>query len=176
MGLFDTPQTTLLVFGQIVTVVVAIIALVGNIGARKVKTPADDLARAEFAYTKIKERLAEVDGDRKFLSETNEALREALQRADNEATATIEEKRNLRRLIEQGDQRIAELESANRVLNARLENIAEKVRTHQPITLTDVYGGSNVVDITTGSLEVTDHLGLGDVEMTQTRNDLRHKA
>ena len=135
-----SPQQTGLDITSYITLAVAVIALISTFITKKTKSPADELAKADFAYTKIKERLEEVDADRSYLQSVVDALREQLRTFDKDATTDMKEKSNLRDLVEQGEERIRSLLSENRILEARLELIAQKVRDDEPITLEDVYG------------------------------------
>lgn len=135
-----SPQQTGLDITSYVTLAVAVIALVSTFITKKTKSPADELAKADFAYTKIKERLEEVDKDRGYLQSVVDALREQLRKADSDAGSDMAEKATLRDLVEQGEGRIRDLMRENRILEARLSSIAQKVRDDKPITLEDVYG------------------------------------
>lgn len=147
----DTPQNFALNLTSYVSIVVALIALVGTFVSRKVKSPADELARADFAYKKISERLEEVNNDRKYLQSVIDTLRSQLTKFDTDAALSMEDRRKLRLLVKQGEDRIEQLFEENKVLQDRLGNIAEKVRLGQLITLADVYGIDN--DVHTPTLE-----------------------
>lgn len=136
----DSLQQTGLDITSYVTLLVAIIALVSSVITKKAKSPADELAKADFAYTQIKERLEEVNKDRAYLQSVVDALRLRARQTDKDATADMLEKQTLRELAEQGEDRIRKLERENTMLNQRLERIAEKVKNDEPITLGDVYG------------------------------------
>lgn len=142
----NTPQQAGLNLTAYVTLAVAVIALVSNFIQRKVKTPADELARADFAYRKIQERLEEVNKDRTYLQEVVDSLRLQLRKADTEAGSDMDEKNQLRNLVEQGELKIRTLTSENAELNNRLHSIADKVRNGEPITLSDVYGNVTEID------------------------------
>lgn len=144
---------------QYITLAVAVIAAVGAFVSKKAKTPADELARADFAYRKIEERLTEVDKDRTYLNEVVAALREQLRKADDDANESMEEKRKLRALVDLGEERIRQLMEENAALQKRIDNITAKVKAGEPITLQDVYG--NVSAITPPLAD-----DLGDLEFT----------
>ena len=162
----DTPQNIALNFTSYVSIIVALIALVGTFVSRKMKSPADELARADFAYKKIAERLEEVNSDRKYLQSVIDTLRTQLDKFDKDATISMEDRRKLRNLVNEGEERIEQLGEENRVLQERLDNIAEKVRLGQPITLSDVYGIDN--DIHTPTLE--------EIELTTPPADVEGMA
>lgn len=136
----ESPQNIGLQLTQYASIIVALIALLGTFLSRKVKSPADELARADFAYKKIKERLDEVDSDRSYLQSVVDTLRVQLTKMDADAMLSMEDKRQLRKLVDEGERRIGQLQDENAVLQERLRNIAEKVRQNVPITLSDVYG------------------------------------
>lgn len=159
-----TPQQAGLDITSYITLAVAVIALISTFITKKTKSPADELAKADFAYTKIKERLEEVDKDRAYLQSVVDALRERMRKVDIEAGVDMEERRNLRELVEQGEDRIRTLLGENKLLQYRLENIAQKVKEDRPITLEDVYG--NVDPIPSGQLDP-------ETEMTQTPGAIR---
>lgn len=135
-----SPQQAGLDITSYITLAVAVIALVSTFIQKKAKSPADELAKADFAYTKIKERLEEVDKDRSYLQSVVDALRERTRQLDKDANSDMAEKSKLRDLVETGEERIRGLQTENRTLQARLEMIAQKVRDDEPITLEDVYG------------------------------------
>jgi len=151
-----TPQNIALNLTSYVSIIVAFIALVGTFISRKVKSPADELARADFAYKKISERLDEVNSDRKYLQSVIDTLRTQLTKFDTDATLSMEDRRILRKLVVDGEERVEQLAEENRILQDRLRDIAEKVRLGQQITLSDVYGIDN--DTPTPALE--------DIELT----------
>lgn len=158
----DTTQNSWLNITSYVSIVVALIALVGTFVSRKVKSPADELARADFAYKKINERLEEVNKDRVYLQSVIDTLREQLRKLDQEAGISIDDKRNLRRLVTEGERRIEELSEQRDALQDRLDKIADKIRLGQVITLADVYGDD--LDIRTPTLE--------EIELTVPPQDL----
>jgi septal ring factor EnvC (AmiA/AmiB activator) len=119
-----------------------VLALIGTVASRKVRTPADELARADFAYKKIAERLEEVNKDRAYLQSVIDMLRTQLTKLDIDAIISLEDKRKLRNLIDEGELRIQRLIEENGELHTRLSSIAEKVRNGKVITLYDVYGSS----------------------------------
>lgn len=147
----DNPQNIALNISSYVSIIVALIALIGTFISRKIKSPADELARADFAYKKIAERLEEVNNDRKYLQSVIDTLRDQLTKFDKDATISMEDRRKLRNLVNEGEHRIEQLGDENRILQDRLGNIAEKVRIGLPITLSDVYGIDN--DLHTPTLE-----------------------
>lgn len=160
-----TPQQTGLDITSYLTLAVALIALVSTFVQKKAKSPADELAKADFAYTKIKERLEEVDKDRAYLQSVVDALRERMRKVDIEAGVDMEERRQLRDLVDQGEERIRTLVGENRELQGRLENIAQKVKEDRPITLEDVYG--NVTPIGSGHMDE-------ETEQTQPRSAIQN--
>ena len=147
----ESPQNIALNISSYVSIIVALIALIGTFISRKIKSPADELARADFAYKKIAERLEEVNNDRKYLQSVIDTLRDQLTKFDKDATISMDDRRKLRNLVGEGEHRIEQLGEENRILQDRLGNIAEKVRIGVPITLSDVYGIDN--DIRTPTLE-----------------------
>lgn len=155
----ESPQQIGINITSYVTLAVAVITLIGTFVSKKTRTPADELAKADFAYTKIRERLTEVDADRSYLSSVVDALRSQLQKADDDASLDMEEKRKLRALVTAGDFRIQELTRQNGELHDRLTAIAEKVRMGQHITLVDVYGNVSTITPAMGN-------DLGDLELT----------
>lgn len=155
----DSPQQVGLNITNYVTLAVAILALIGTFVTKKAKTPADELARADFAYKKIEERLTEVDKDRSYLNEVVSALREQLAKADDDANESMEEKRKLRLLVAAGDARIDELMRENKALQDRIDAITTKVKNGQPITLADIYGNVSTMTPALGN-------DLGDLEFT----------
>lgn len=163
----QTPQNLALTLTSYASIIVALIALLGTFISRKLKSPADELARADFAYKKISERLEEVNNDRKYLQSVIDTLRNQLTKFDSDATVSMEDRRKLRKLVGEGEERIEQLGDENRVLQDRLGNIAEKVRIGQEITLSDVYGIDNDVHTPTlEEIELTtppkDAIGLAD--------------
>lgn len=155
----ESPQQIGFNITSYITLAVALVAAIGTFVSKKAKTPADELAKADFAYTKIKERLDEVDKDRKYLQSVVDALRVQISKSDDDANMSMLEKRKLRELVDLGDKRIAELLQQNRDLNDRLSDIADKVRNGVPITLNDVYGDVDPLDNGTKN-------DLGDLELT----------
>ena len=147
----STPQNFALNITSYVSIIVALIALIGTFISRKVKSPADELARADFAYKKISDRLEEVNNDRKYLQSVIDTLRTQLTKFDNDATISMEDRRVLRKLVMDGEERVEQLVEENRVLQDRLRDIAEKVRLGHQITLADVYGVD--MDVHTPTLE-----------------------
>lgn len=162
----DTTQNLALNITSYASIIVALIALIGTFVSRKVKSPADELARADFAYKKISERLDEVNKDRAYLQSVIDTLRTQLAKFDTDASVSMEDKRALRNLVLEGEERIISLQEENRVLQERLSNIAEKVRRGQPITLSDVYGIDE--DVHTPTLE--------DIELTVSPHDIPELA
>lgn len=152
----ETPQNTALNISSYVGIVIALIALVGTFVSRKIKSPADELARADFAYKKISERLEEVNNDRKYLQSVIDTLRTQMTKLDDDATADMEDRRKLRKLVVEGERRIGQLCDENHILQDRLHAIGDKVRLGMVITLADIYGVDN--DIPTPTIE--------DIELT----------
>lgn len=136
----DTAQQFGLNIAQYASIIVAFIALAGTFISRKIKSPADELARADFAFKKITERLDEVNKDRAYLQSVIDTLRAQLTKFDNDASISMDDRRKLRLLVTEGEDRIRELVEENEILQERLTGIADKVRRGQPITLSDVYG------------------------------------
>ena len=151
-----TPQNIGLSITSYASIVVALIALIGTFVSRKVKSPADELARADFAYKKIAERLDEVNNDRSYLQSVIDTLRTQLTKLDLDAGLSIEDRRKLRSLVNEGEHRIEQLFDENRILQERLERVATKVRLGHAITLFDVYGATG--QLTTPNFE--------DIELT----------
>lgn len=147
----ETPQNIALNITSYASIIVALIALIGTFISRKVKSPADELARADFAYKKISDRLEEVNKDRTYLQSVIDTLRSQLAKLDADASLSMEDRRKLRNLVSEGELRVEALIDENRILQERLSAIAEKVRLGQVITLSDVYGFDE--DVHTPTLE-----------------------
>jgi hypothetical protein len=164
----ETPQNLWLNITSYTSIVVALIALVGTFVSRKIKSPADELARADFAYKKISERLDEVNKDRTYLQSVIDTLRSQLTKMDTDATLSLEDKRKLRALVEEGEERIRQLVDENQVLNDRLSAIGKKVSLNQPITLADVYGFDDEIIHTPSIAEI--EVTVSPQEFAEIRN------
>lgn len=152
----ETPQNIGINIASYASIIVALIALIGTFVTRKVKSPADELARADFAYKKISERLDEVNKDRDYLQSVINALRDQLTKLDTDAGNSLEDRRKLRALVTEGELRIEQLIEENHILHDRLNAIAEKVRLGEAITLSDVYGiDTDVHTPTMEEIEIT---------------------
>lgn len=154
---YITPQQVGLYVGQVVTLILAGFALIQVIAAKKIRTPADNQAREDFAYRVLKERLEEANADRAVLTETVNYLREDARKRDTQDSEDFAREQQRTDLIRSLNTRISDLTQQVDDLKIRQDHIADKVRKNLAITLADIYGRE--------FNEVSD--GLGDVELTQ---------
>lgn len=156
-GDFFSPQQIGLYIGQAVTLILAIFAFIQVVAAKKIRTPADNQAREDFAYRVLKERLDEANADRAVLTDTVNYLREDARKRDVQDNEDFEREQQRVDLVRSLNTRISDLSRQVQELEQRQDAIADKVRRNFPITLADIYG--------TGVSNIAE--GLGDVEMTQ---------
>ena len=154
---YISPQQIGLYIGQLVTILVAGFALVQVIVAKKIRTPADNQAREDFAYKVLKERLEEANADRAVLTETVNYLREDARKRDIQDSEDFSREQQRTDLIRSLNRRISDLNQQIQDYQHRQDAIAHKVRNNHAVTLADIYGSE--------FNEVSD--GLGDVELTQ---------
>lgn len=119
--------------GQVLTFLASGVAIVVALVNKKARTPADDQARAEFGYRVLQERYNESVADRKVLSETVDYLRE-------QGRQDFEREQKKEELIRSLNRRITELTQQIDDYESRMSRLAHKVRNHEPITLSDIYG------------------------------------
>lgn len=120
-------------------ITVGVFALIQIPFNKKLRTPGDKLASEEFAYKLLKERLEDANADRKVLTETVNYLREDARKRDLNDSEDFERERDRSQLIRDLNERIMQLRGQIIAYEARLDRLADKVRTNIPIVLSDIY-------------------------------------
>lgn len=105
---------------------------------KKLRTPSDRLADAQFSVSIWKDQLAEAKADRKLLEDTVGALRTYVDKLESDSRVDQETINGLYRQIRALEDRDSQKTEMIRVLNARIEAIAAKVQRGEPITLYDL--------------------------------------
>ena len=159
---FFTPQQIGVYVGQVVTVLIALIALISTRVGKRTRTPQDDQARAEFGYKILKERYDEVVTEKNLLSEVVDKLREDSRNDFSREQASEDLVRKLNRQITTYSKRLELYET-------RMAIMADKVRRGIPITLEDIYGN---IEGLPGSPEDE----LNDIEFTIGKDELSREV
>lgn len=114
---------------------------------KKLRTPSDRLADAQFSVSIWKDQLAETKADRKLLEETVTTMRGYVDKLETDGRNDQETINGLYRQIRALEDRNAEKDEKIRILNRRIEIIADKVNRGEPITLFDLGHPETAADL-----------------------------
>lgn len=130
--------------GVVGLIVLGLFILVQVVINKRLRTPSDRLAEAQFSVQVWKDQLAEAKEDRKVLSEAIEKLRVYTSTLESNARIDQAVISDLHRQMRALEDRGAVKDMKIRELNWRIEAIAQKIEAGQPVTLADL---GNVPDI-----------------------------
>ncbi len=142
--------------GVLVSALALLISIIVAVINRKTRTPADDQARLEFGVGIIEKQLEAAQKDRDAMRETEQYLREQLDKADTASAEHRQERATLRDIINTLEERLHEKDSLIAQYKRTLDALAVKIHRGDPITLSDVYGPSGTE--TTADLDNTQEI------------------